>query len=133
MLGFTSQSQFAEYLGIKQSTYTNYENPDYHPKLLIAGSLVSKGISFDWVLTGRGPMLLEDKPLSSRDAFAIPEQLVVDAVTAVEDWLVAHNRVLPPEKKGQVIAILLEEAMDQGGEQPTIDRAAAGRLLRVAG
>lgn len=78
-------------------------------------------------------MLLANEGLTINSYSTIPEQLVVDAVAAVEDWLVAHNRVLPPEKKGQVIAILLEEAMDQGGEQPTIDRAAAGRLLRVAG
>lgn len=65
---------------------------------------------------------------------AVTEQLIVDAVVAVEEWLEAHRRTLAAEKKGRVIAILIEDALDQAVKgQPTVDRGAAAKLLRVAG
>ncbi len=89
------------------STWQNYEAGTSQPGPAVLARLVAMGVSSDWLLTGRPP----------GDA---DEQLLQDVVANLETVLAERNLMLPPEKKGRLVALLYQ--MFREMEEPQVAR-----------
>lgn len=66
--------EIADFLGVSTSTYSNWNtgvsNPDYD---LIFKKMEDIGINLHWLITGEGPMLVQDVQTATSEAGADPE------------------------------------------------------------
>jgi len=67
-LGMKNQSQFAEKLGVNQTTLSKYENGTSDIPDCIKGKISDFGINLHWLLTGKGEMFLQHESISRFDA-----------------------------------------------------------------
>ena len=97
---------------------------------MIAG-LVAHGLNANWVLTGEGPMMLEQlgQP-SAPKGKVLDEQLLRLVIEAVEEALeILDLDIDPPAKKADLI-LAIYEMYDDTGVQP--DAAKVIRLVKTA-
>jgi len=58
-----TQKKFGELIGVKHAIYNHYENDIRNPSLKVISSIAkSTNCNTNWLLTGEGPMFLNQKP-----------------------------------------------------------------------
>lgn len=97
-----------EKTGISARTINNYiwnDSPLGGPLLRVLA--VDFGVSVDWLLTGRGEMFIDNRPVSNRQALLLPFFETVDTNTLQDFWWLA--------------ARCAEESLQQSGAVPGVD------------
>jgi transcriptional regulator with XRE-family HTH domain len=146
-VGDDSLRAFASKAGISPTALRQYmigKSEPTRPMLLAIARTAEVNVA--WLATGDGPMRAEEQPrISSRDAkaaemiaeegndYAPPEgainsDLLTEAAIMLEQELALAHKVLPPDKKGEAIA-LLYELLREGPEHS--QRQKLQRILRL--
>lgn len=87
----------------------------------VIGGLVALGINANWLLTGKGPMLLSDLDKAGP---TVDVRVMGMAIKELEEALGRSRRTLDPERKARAVGILYE--FHKAGPQ---DLASVERLL----
>jgi transcriptional regulator with XRE-family HTH domain len=105
-------NQFAEVVGISQSSLSEIENQNTNPSAETLSLVVrNTNINSLWLLTGEGAMFREKnegRPLST-----INTDCMSDVIEAVEEIFQKEKYHLSPKKKAELIMLLYEELMDK--------------------
>lgn len=72
--GIKSDNQLSDLLKIKRSTLGNWRSRDSVPYAICVMAAEEKGISLDWLLTGKGPMRRDDASPSADSAADDPQE-----------------------------------------------------------
>lgn len=104
------------------------------------------GFNPGWILTGQGPMRLEEHSQAgglrageeltpaADVASSVETAILQQAIELVDDWLAAHGRVMTAAKKADVVAKIYQFAIeDVTSGQPPIDSRRVGQFLRLVG
>jgi len=131
------QREVGTLLGIHYGNYQKYELDISKPGADAIEALVKEGVNANWLLTGKGPMLMADystKP-SERDIKAIEREITpqeaiaassVDvnrlklAIEQIEQELVKRGGMLEPAAKARVFVLAYQVLEDEDKEK---DRA----------
>lgn len=106
--GEETQAEFADRVGIAKGSIGGYENDKNSPSAeAILKICLKNGISFEWLLTGLGPMRLNDTPIGHQETVKRPEtaasepcarctklEIKLEKVEEQRDLLVEENRKL---------------------------------------
>ncbi len=140
------QEEFAAAMGISLGTYHRYRRDEGTPRVPELARIAGLGVDMNWMITGSGTVMRQHSGAASGSEelqphmpvlpnaarFAIDEQLIVEAVTAIETWLDERNLTLPAETKGKVVALLVEDAMAYRDEERAARiRSQTGLMLRL--
>jgi len=72
MAGYSNQESFAEALGIKRSTYANYERDKFNPDSDVLEAMLKKlKVNLNWLLSGEGEMFANSNISIIRQAGSI--------------------------------------------------------------
>jgi transcriptional regulator with XRE-family HTH domain len=129
-----SQKDFAEFLDIPLSTYTNYSRNITSPKIDILYKLLDDNYDIHWLLTGTGSMIRDNQAVNPPLVFS--EELLQAVIIRVEQVFNDAGKVTSPEKKAQVIVTLyalLAEQAESGEPVKVPDPGTILRLVRLAG
>ena len=86
--GNTTQRQFAEILGVPQTTLANYESNKSELNFRMIGIFVSKfKVRTDWLIFGKGPMYLDDVSSLSKSTSEPAAQAVCKHCAELEEEL----------------------------------------------
>jgi transcriptional regulator with XRE-family HTH domain len=119
-----AQGEFADRCGIPRPSYRDYEGGKSFPGSSALIQLQAQGLNVNWLLARVGPMLISDLAKSPP---ALNEAVLVGVVEAIENFLAERELVLPPTKKGELIALLYETCLPEGEARPAVMQ----RFLRL--
>lgn len=109
--GDERQPDFATRLGVDKNTIGRYERDERQPDAEFLSKLCALGYSGHWLITGEGPqMAAASTPAPGVEA--VNAGALAGAITAVEELLKARQINLPPEKKGEMIALVYKQLTD---------------------
>ena len=123
-LGFKSAKKFAEILGIKYTTYSNYEKSRIPPAEFIAflKAKYPQEVDLNWLFAGEkdqdiDPGNDEPKPDEYTQTLAgtIDTEIMTRIIIRVEQHLSKMGK-LPPDKKARLYSLLYERQMESGKE-----------------
>lgn len=119
-------NQFAEVVGISQSSLSEIENQNTNPSAETLSLVVrNTNINAFWLLTGEGTMFSEigeKKPLTTISIDSMRE-----VIEAVEEIFQKEKYHLPPKKKAELIMLLYEELMDKDFNKSAI----SGKIIKL--
>ena len=139
--GQRSQAEFSKLVGLHKNTLGTYERGEREIGAEALASLVEHGVNVNWLLSGEGPMLLVDVGYQVSEEGArydpsqplgLDTQRLLDAIAAVEEGLASIQRVLPPEKKAELIQLAYELLTEEDPEARADERTKVMRLIRAA-
>jgi transcriptional regulator with XRE-family HTH domain len=109
VLGY-SQREFAEAIGSKFRSLQDYERGLKMPGGQVFVGLVGMGFNANWLLTGKGPMLLAElgRPLD--------KHVLGDCIACLERALLREHREMAPDKKARILTLLYELYSETGAE-----------------
>ncbi len=123
-----SQTAIAERLGLSLRAYQNYERGEREiPVALVHALYAEFKIDPVWLLTGKGPMILEVEHAPHLD-----QALLDQVVEAVERFETGLKKALSVEHKSRLIGLLYEKSQllsDVAGE--TLSKAKMRTLLKL--
>lgn len=128
-----TQYDIAKKLEIAPSTYQYYERGERQPNAdFLINLIVSFGVNSAWLLLGEGNMNSAGMKYLDLDL-----SLLKEVIVGVEEELKEKKRMLTPEKKAEVIALVYEFQMKEekpkkGTELKTFIRERASKFLRLA-
>ncbi|EME69754.1 phage repressor [Paramagnetospirillum caucaseum] len=109
--GDVRQPDFATRLGVDKNTIGRYERDERQPDAEFLAKLCALGYSGHWLVTGEGPQMAS-APLLEPKIESVNAGALAGAITAVEELLRARQATLPPEKKGEMIALVYKQLTD---------------------
>lgn len=101
-----TQKGIAQAAGSKLRSWQDYEKGLKVPGSQVIAGLVGLGINANWVLTGEGPMMLEDDPLTNSH---LDENLLALSIEGVDE--VCNGR-LNPEGKAELVSAIYSLFLD---------------------
>lgn len=109
--GLNSRARMAAKLGLPTSTYAAYEGEDGPPKLDWLQLLLGWGVNINWLLSGRGAMLVETEqrstPPPARPVVpGLDEILLAAMIRTVERKEQESGRTFGAVEKGSMVARL---------------------------
>lgn len=123
-------NELARKAGIPRRTLENYLSGDNEPKASgLAAIAEAASVSAAWLLTG-GDQPPADQPAASAPPLNL--EALAGAVRIVEGWLDAHDRVMPPSKKAEVVSMIYEliiEDIEEG--KPPLSERRIEKILRL--
>lgn len=127
--GLKNQSKIAESIEIKDQAITNYKSKNKWPIETLYKLAVRHNLSLDWLLTGEGPMKLEDSGnnyfvMEQQAAYAVDDPKVTELLRmarevlasetvyaeALQSNLVAFHRAVTREK---IVAVPVDADVDE--------------------
>jgi len=115
------QGKFAKELGAGgRTTISQWERGISFPSANILKTIHEKfGIDINWLLTGEGDMEGDSPPAGTIDIDSLRQ-----IISGVERGLAAKHRILDPEKKARLIALLYDHFVvkQSGIEEETVDK-----------
>lgn len=119
-----SQERLGELIGGTKRGVQDNENGRNAPQSKMIAGLVGLGVNANWLLTGKGPMLLAEleagaqAPASPLDVELL--QLVLDKL---EGKIAATGKRVSAEKKAELAALLYDYIVETGkSEGPSVER-----------
>ena len=109
-----SQKAFADRIDVKWRTWQQYEADNRAPGAQSLRSLADLGVNVNWVLTGRGEMMVSGQPATGGEA--IPDELLAACIAGVEEHLAEARKTLPPAKKAELVIVLAHMVLEQERE-----------------
>lgn len=109
--GAEKQPDFAARLGVDKNTVGRYERDERQPDAEFLAKLCGLGYSGHWLLTGSGPRMAGN-PAPTAPSEGVNAGALAGAITAVEELLRARQITLPPERKGEMIALVYKQLTD---------------------
>lgn len=112
------QKEACAIFGVPYSTYQKYELDKTQPGAEAIKGFIHAGINANWLLTGKGPMLLAD--IQGENSNNVDERRLLLAIKTVEEILHGSDLDMArPGKRGELITmayIIHEEYSDQTPE-----------------
>lgn len=105
MLDVRSEAAVARALGFASNAWANRKKSGSLPWDQIITLCLERGISVDYLLTGREPSTQQSTP----EAVTIDEALLEDVLVAVEEELARRKVTLPADRRARVVAWLYGE------------------------
>jgi hypothetical protein len=102
----------------------------------ISRMVMNAGVNANWLLTGKGNMLLSDTQ-ETAGAEEIKTQLDTGTLSAIIEWLEERlkkeKKVLPPDKKAAFVALAYEYFCqpEEKGEEKEINEKAITQLFKL--
>jgi DNA-binding XRE family transcriptional regulator len=121
------QADAASSLGLSPSTYQNYERDVRAPNTEGWNAFAMNGINTNWLLTGKGPMLLTDITPTTVSATLDPERLRF-TLQAVEEGLAETGRAMAPDRKAELVIAIYDLC-----EESSISKEKVLKLVKFAG
>lgn len=121
-----SQTELATRVGGSKIGLGGNERGVAAPNSRMLYGLLLLGANLNWLLGGQGPMLRRDL---SRPPPPVDTNVLTGVVEALEEYLDAQGLVLSAGKKAQLVSLLYEQCIADGG---AVDEAAVIRLVKLA-
>jgi transcriptional regulator with XRE-family HTH domain len=118
-----SQKEMAEWVGITQLAWFNYESGKSLPNGKVLAKLCEYGVNINWVLAKQGDMLsyLNFAPENKIDAET--NVLLTEAIQHVETWLNSHEKTIPANKKAELLTHIYADTLETGESEINSQRA----------
>lgn len=118
----------SEYAGVSDETLANWRDGRSKPNFFgMWGLAKATGRSLDWLATG-SDLSVAKFPSNS----TINNQLLIEALELVEEWLDRNNREMAAAKKAELAIAIYDLASDgEEGEALSINHQQAAQLLRL--
>lgn len=100
-----STSAFARRCGISESLLRKYLSGAMPSSDRAAAIAEVRGVTTDWLITGRGPKLRADVIKATG---GLDKQRLQDAIAAVEEGLRVAQKQLSPDKHAELISLIYE-------------------------
>ena len=131
-----NQEAMSKIMGVGYSTYQHYEQSISAPKVSQISSLSDYSVNFEWLITGKGKMLLQNptlQPNNTRDSAVsqINEEVLVDAMAVVDRALAQTGRPIAPTAKAKIVAAVYDEMVVEA--QPISEQRVVRYLRLVTG
>jgi transcriptional regulator with XRE-family HTH domain len=130
IMGSVSGREFAAKLGKSSTTVNQYLKGRTPPADFIVLVCERYQIEHKWLLTGEGPMKRGEEPKAAPGV--IDEELLKEAIQAVEEYLEEIKGTLTPEKKAELVMLLCQWHLKEAPESRKINRATVISLVRLA-
>jgi transcriptional regulator with XRE-family HTH domain len=127
-LGY-AQKGISEAAGGKLRSWQDYEADNKVPGSKIIAGLSRLGVNANWLLTGEGPMLLNQLSDGAEPEGPVDRGVLRDVVEVLEEVLAETGRVIAPANKAELILLLCDEITEQEGKRP--GKESVARLLRL--
>lgn len=125
-----SQEAFADALGGTKRGVQQNEGGKSAPNSKILLGMAEMGLNVNWLLTGRGPMLLVDLDQVVSEAVAPLEGERLGAVIEAVDRVAKERHlILPSNKRGKLVAWVYQHTPANSGRNE--DVAYVGQLLNL--
>jgi len=106
LIGDDSVAAFSRSTGVAESSLRAYLNRGIKPGMdHLAAISEAKGVTVDWLATGREPRLRADVIKATG---GLDKQRLQDAIAAVEEGLRAAQKRLSPDKHAELISLIYE-------------------------
>ncbi|QNT25333.1 helix-turn-helix domain-containing protein [Ralstonia solanacearum] len=116
-----SQEKFGEALGGTKRGVQENESGRSAPQAKVLAGLIELGCNVNWLLTGKGPMLLDELVASASSP--VDSDLLGLVIGRLEKVIAARGARPAPEKKAEVIALLYDYMMETGKKEgPSVER-----------
>ncbi|MDI4666731.1 helix-turn-helix domain-containing protein [Xanthobacter autotrophicus] len=121
--------------GVPLSTLNKAMRGETQPRAEAMAAIVhATGRSLDWIFFGEAPardrVTLPDEEVPK----TIQQDVLERSIAIVEQWLKDNNRIMAPDKKAHVVAMIYEFAMeDESAGETSIDSRRVGQFLRLVG
>lgn len=112
-----SQAQFAEMAGVSRATQAYYELEQRVPDLNYLGTIAGQ-VDVLFIMTGER---------NAHQPKKVDASVIEDILNAIEDWASESGRRLTNERRSELVAVFLEQALDKG----RIDTDWMGKMLRL--
>lgn len=121
--------KLAEYLGYRSTgTISGWKKAGAVPDSVIAKISEKTSIHFDWLKTGEGEM--RPGEATSKTSLSDDLQTMRLTIQAVEEYLQAEGKQLPPAKKSELITTLYEMFIED--EDRKVDKKTVAKLIKLA-
>lgn len=127
-----TQRDMAAWAGVTPLGWHKYEAGDNLPGATVLASMREKGVNINWLLGGDGPMRLYMNFTPDEPAAPSDQDILKEAINAVESWLATNSRALPPEKKAEIYTHIYAEALAAPDGRVSADKV-ANLLKLIAG
>lgn len=121
-----SQSNFCVQSGYNVRTYQRNEEGRNEAGITLGAAFVRAGINANWLLTGEGPMRIEDLA-GAETPGAFDRERMAAAIEALEEVLTEAKRTMAPARKAQVLLAAYDLL-----EEPSATREKVMQLLKFA-
>ncbi len=121
-----SQAEFCEQNGYLVRTYQKNEAGYNEAGITLGAAFVRAGINANWLLTGEGPMRIEDLA-GAETPGAFDRERMAAAIEALEEVLTEAKRTMAPARKAQVLLAAYDLL-----EEPSATREKVMQLLKFA-
>ena len=131
--GKESQDSFANKIGVSKGSLGGYERDENSPSADAILKICSKtDISAEWLLTGKGPMRVEENTGGVYSADRLNKAILVDVIEVLEEVLSEAKKKLPPVVKAELIyqlyQLVVEEEADAKQQPIRMFRLIQGAL-----
>jgi transcriptional regulator with XRE-family HTH domain len=109
-----SQEAAALALSVPVSSYQRYELGTRGPSTDAMEAFVLAGINANWLLTGRGPMLLADLADATKRPDTLDRERMILALESIERGLAKARAMVIPEKKVRLLLAIYDYLEEEG-------------------
>ena len=112
-----SQKEMAEWVGITQLAWFNYESGKSLPNGKVLAKLCKYGVNSNWILAAQGDMLnyLNFAP-ENTDTSEV-NNVLTDAIEHVETWLNSNKKVISAHKKAELLTHIYADTLETGNSE----------------
>lgn len=116
-----SQQALADRIGASKTGLQANEAGRSVPGGQLLTSMYSLGISVDWLLSGRGRMLLDDRSVDAASPF--DSELLEVVLERLEAKILAAGARVTPKKKAELAVLLYDYIVETGKKEgPNVER-----------
>lgn len=118
--GKTSLVDFSILFEIHRNTLRAYESNSRYPDSRLLSAICKKyQVNADWLLLGMGPKSIDESP-----TVELNQEILTDAIAALEEALESKGRVMTPENKAEIISeiYMLISEEEQGDNRGNITK-----------
>jgi transcriptional regulator with XRE-family HTH domain len=112
-----SQREMAEWVGITQLAWFNYESAKSLPNGKVLAKLCKYGVNSNWVLAKQGDMLSYLNFAPEQTVQNESNAVLTDAIEHVETWLNTNKKAISAHKKAELLTHIYADTMETGSSE----------------